>query len=85
MLKIKIFRFRVSNATSSPFSGDEKSEWFMKAKKEIWSEKKIEKTINDFIADKDIVDIKINNVDVQYHNNGRGNTIDLVYTITYKG
>ena len=84
MLKVKVFRFRVSNAASSPLKDDEYEKWFIQSKKELVSENYIEKTINKFIEDKDVVDIKINNVDVNYHNNARGNTIDLVYTIMYK-
>ena len=84
MLKVKVFRFRVSNAASGPLKGDEHEEWFIQDKKELVSEKSIEETINKFIEDKDVVDIKINNIDVRYHNNARGNTIDLVYTIMYK-
>lgn len=84
MLKVKVFRFRVSNAASSPLKDDEYDKWFIQSKKELVSEKSIEQTINKFIEDKDVVDIKINNIDVRYHNNARGNTIDLVYTIMYK-
>ena len=84
MLKVKVFRFRVSNAASSPLKGDEHEKWFIQGKNELVSEKSIEQTINKFIEDKDVMDIKINNVDVRCHNNARGNTVDLVYTIMYK-
>lgn len=84
MLKVKVFRFRVSNAASAMHDEDKSSRYFINLQKELVSEKSIEQTINKFIADRDVVDIKINNVDVNYHNNARGNTIDLVYTIMYK-
>ena len=84
MLKVKVFKFRVSNAASAMHDDDKSSAYFIKIQKELVSEKDIEETINNFIAGKDIVDIKINNIDVQYHNNARGNTVDLIYTIMYK-
>ena len=43
----------------------------------------IETIINDFIKDKKVIDIKINNIDVHYHNNGYDNRIQLVYTVIY--
>ncbi len=84
MLKIKVFKFRVSNAASAPCKGDRFDDWFLEKQCEIVSEKDIEETVNNFIASKDIVDIKINSIDVQYNNNARGNTVDLMYTIMYR-
>lgn len=43
----------------------------------------IDKEINDFIEDKNVIDIKVNTIDIRYHNNGYSNTIGLVYTILY--
>ena len=44
----------------------------------------IECEINEFCEDKEVVDIKVNTVDYNYHNNGGCNGITLVYTIMYK-
>lgn len=80
---VKIFRFEVSNSSSNPLSGDEKKSGFEKAQKRLVTMEHIEKTINSFVKDKSVHDIKINNIDEKYHNNGRANTIFLVYTIIY--
>lgn len=82
-MKIKVFKFEVSNATSSPCRGDENESWFNVKQSKLVTPERIEKIINDFCSDKSIINININNVDVQYHNNARGNTIELWYTIMY--
>ena len=83
-MKIKVFKFRVNNASSHPCSDDLQKEWYQKGIKEIASEKMIEKTVNDFIEDKNVISITVTSVDAHYHNNARGNTIDLIYTIMYQ-
>lgn len=85
---IKTFRFRVSNPASSAFADDKDTKWYKERMAEIVTEAEITKKINHYIntsiADREVVDIKITPVDVNYHNNGRGNTVDLIYTIMYK-
>lgn len=44
----------------------------------------IEDEINEFCEDKEVIDIKINTVEYNYHNNGRCNGVVLVYTVIYK-
>ena len=44
----------------------------------------IESEINEFCEDKDVIDIKVNTVEYDYHNNGGCNGVLLVYTITYR-
>ena len=44
----------------------------------------IESEVNDFCEDKEVVDIKVNTVEYDYHNNGGCNGVALVYTIMYK-
>lgn len=85
-MKVKVFRFRVSNAASSPCSEDYKKDWFKERLAELKSEKDIERIINEFLYKeaKKVLEIKVNTVDVEYHNNARGNTVDLVYTILYE-
>ena len=72
MKKIKVFRFQVCDFQT-------KTEDYEKVK----TEDTIEKTINEFIKDKSDVEIKVNTVDVKYHNNARCNTIHMIYTIVY--
>lgn len=43
----------------------------------------IDVEINEFIADKCIVDIKINDVTIHRHNNGSCDTVIRTYTIIY--
>ena len=87
MMKIKLFRFEVNNASCHLFEDDKKDCWANRLVKEeqeqLVSEEMIETIINDFIKDKKVIDIKINNIDVHYHNNGYDNRIQLVYTVIY--
>lgn len=81
---IKVFRFRVSNATNKCFTEDKEKDWYKRTIGDLVSEEQIEKRVNNFIKDKENVSISVTPVDVHYHNNGRSNTIDLIYTITYE-
>lgn len=83
MLKVKVFRFEVSNSSSAAFSDELSSAWYKSMQKLLASEEMIESTINDFIKNKNIESISVNTIDVNYHNNGRGNTVHLLYTIIY--
>jgi hypothetical protein len=83
-MKIKVFRFKVSNWTSSCSDEDKKGTRYKDKQAELATEEQIEQTINDFIKDKCDVSITVTPVDVDYHNNGRGNEIDLIYTIMYR-
>ena len=82
-MKVQLFRFRVSNAASAAFDSDRSEKWFTAKLRELDDEEYIEDTINDFIKNKKNVQITVTPVDVHYHNNGRGNTIDLIYTIMF--
>ena len=82
-MKIKVFKFEVANASSSPFADDRNSSWFSKKQARLSTPSAIEKTINKFTATVKVEDIKVSTVNVHYHNNGRGNTIELWYTILY--
>ena len=83
-MKIKVFKFEVSNGSCCEFEGDSRERWFQIAKNKLVTPEKIERTINNFCCDKEVIGISINNVDVKYHNNARGNTVELWYTIMYK-
>lgn len=85
--KIKVFKFRISNAASFPLNDDERTSWFRKVAAELKSPEDIEKTIDNWVSANDeliswkIIDITP--VTVQRHNNARGDTVDLYYTIEY--
>lgn len=83
-MKIKVFRFKVSNWSSSAFEDDKKHSDYKQAQNELVSEAQIEYVVNGFIKNKQNVSIMVTPVDVHYHNNGRGNDIELVYTIMYQ-
>lgn len=83
---VKIFEFEISNASSAPLNGDMKEPWYANERRKIVSTDEMEEIINCFIecATKRIIDIKVNIYEVRYHNNGRGNTNHIVYTIIYE-
>lgn len=83
-MKIKVFKFQVSNAAYGQSGSCESYTWYQNLKGQEVSPEQIETTINTFCQGKEIIDIKINNVDINYHNNGYSNNIELWYTIMYK-
>lgn len=83
MTKVKIFRFEVSNAASRSCDNDKNQSWYRNKLEKLDNEEYIEEYINDFIKGVNVISININTIDVGYHNNGRGNTIHLIYTIVY--
>lgn len=82
--KIKTFRFTVSNAASTNLPDDQNNKHFRELATKIATPEIIDKTINDFLAGRILVDIKSTTVDIHYHNNARGNTIDMIYTVIYR-
>ena len=80
---IKTFKFEVCNASCYPFPDDENTTWFRNQRNNIVSPDTIDDTINDFIVDKDVININIKTVEEHYHNNGRGNTVTLWVIIHY--
>ena len=83
-MKVKVFKFLVSNPASSMLAGDEKNASFRECMSQLKKPEDIENVINAFCCDKDVIGINVNEIDVKYHNNGRGNTIELWYTIIYR-
>lgn len=84
-MKVRIFKFRVSNAASSPCRQDSETEWYRQCMSELQTAECMEKTVNGFLSTVDrVLDIRVNTVGVHYHNNARGNTVDLVYTVMYE-
>lgn len=84
MIKVKIFRFRVSNASSHAFSEDVDKRWYKEKLEELDSTEWIEQVINEFCEEHNVVNIIANTIEVNKHNNARGNTVDMIYTISYK-
>lgn len=83
-MKIRVFKFEVSNASRCALSSDVGDSWYREYRNRLYSPQEIEEEINEFCSNVDVVDVKVNEVDCDYHNNGRGNTIELWYTIVYK-
>lgn len=81
--KIKTFKFEVCNVSTHIFNVDKQNMRYKDEAKKIISPDTIDKTINDFIADKDVININIKTVEEHYHNNGRGNTVALWIIIHY--
>ena len=85
MTKAKIFRFIVSNWSSHAFEDDKKKSSYRAAQDELDTPEDIEATINHFAACHLVKDVKISSVESHHHNNGRGNTVELYYTVLYEG
>lgn len=86
MVQIKVFEFEISNASSAPTRDDLSMSWYREAQKKIVSPEQIEEEINHFIDiyGAEVIDIKTNVCEVCRHNNGRGNTNKIIYTIIYR-
>lgn len=94
-MKIKVFKFEIVN-WGTKYVGKSR----MELEKEFFTIKDrdklddairridkiedIENIVNDFIKDKEIIDIKTDVIHTQYHNNGCPNTMHLIYTIIYQ-
>lgn len=85
MAKIKVFKFEVSNSVYgiSREEYNHNTSYYDKCIDRLSSLEQIEDTINSFLEDKELISLNTNTVDVNYHNNGYRNTVELVYTITY--
>ena len=83
MAKVKVFRFEVSNWSSGAFDDDKKNSYYSSAQRAIATEEQIEEIINDFAKNNIIISINTDAIQVQNHNNGRGNTVHLIYSILY--
>ena len=76
MTKIKTFTFKVS---SSMRSSTPKEEYLLY----LSNPDLIDDTINDFIKDKNVIDIKINTYTSHRHNNAGSDEVLMAYTIIY--
>ena len=72
-MKIAVFKYEASVAKWKDSGGGE-----------CINAELIEEEINEFCEDKNVVDIKVNTIDYDYHNNGGCNGIMLVYTVLYR-
>ncbi len=87
MRKVEIFKATVSNWTTAGASPSElSSRYFQQAAKQVLTPQQIEKEINHWAecGGYEIVDIKVTAVEIQQHNNGGTNTVELWYTILYE-
>ena len=82
-MKVKVFRFRVSNGAFLAFDEDKDKDWYKKELEELDSIEWAEKVINEFCEEHNVVNIITNVIEVSKHNNSRGNTVDLIYTVMY--
>lgn len=83
MIKIKTYRFKVlSNCTDNNLHMKKQNahDEYMS----LYSPDKIDNTINDFCKDKDIIDIKVNELYQQITEQSGTNIVLLQYTIIYK-
>lgn len=72
-MKVAVFKYEASKLNSLLNGGGE-----------CINSELIEREINEFCEDKNVIDIKVNTVEAVYHNNGGANGVALVYTIIYK-
>ena len=85
-MKIKVFKFEATNFTTTYSARDKQhaNDEQEAAMNRIYEPEEIEAIINDAIKDLNVVDIKVNVLHTAYHNNGRSNTMHLVYTVMYQ-
>ena len=88
MIKTKTFQFLVSHSAGNNLHRDPSIDfWTTQSDKyKIDDEKSIDKKINAWIEKEqaDVTDIKTMNYTLDRHNNGRQDTVVLVYTILYR-
>lgn len=82
--KVKIFEFELSNYALDASNSDMKLASFRDAETRLVSTDAMEDMINYFLRDKVLVDINVVPATVRTHNNGRNNTVKLIYTVVYK-
>ena len=87
MKKVEIFKTTVSNWTTAGGTPSElSSKYFQEAAKQVLTPQQIEEAINHWAecGGYEIVDIKVTTVEIQHHNNGATNTVELWYTVLYE-
>ena len=75
-MKVKVFKYLISRLGVYKGYGEKVGECI--------NEDSIEKEINEFCVDKEIIDIKTNTFTTKNHNNGGHNEVYIVYTVMYK-
>ena len=89
-MKIKIFRFQVSNPANYADEEDKRAIWYLQHKEKLCSAEKVEATLNRFLTELEesgryeVVDIKANSYTGERHNNGRADWVEMQYTIMYR-
>lgn len=82
-MRVKTFMFEVTNWSSRAFDDDKNTQSFRESKAKLKSAEEIDEEVNHFCDSVKVADIQTSVLHQQYHNNGRGNTMILVYTILY--
>lgn len=92
-MRIKTFEFRVSFAggtEQSHIRGERDYADYYKGvnngdeHRRLYTEREIDRTVNEFLESHDIIDIKVNSETVHRHNNAGCDSIIRVYTVLYK-
>lgn len=92
-MRVKTFEFLVSNWAYLEDISDSKYQdntyklnRVINHKKQIKYASDIENTINDYLNNNNVelVDMKIDTIDINYHNNAGANTIKMIYTLIVK-
>lgn len=88
MIKAKTFQFLVSNAAGNALDQDSNLEFRsnQNSKHPVKDEKAIDKKVNAWIEKEnaEVISFNVTSYAVDRHNNGRHDTIVLVYTILYR-
>lgn len=75
-MKVKVFKYLASRLGAYTDFGEKVGECI--------NEDSIEKEINTFCQDKEVIDIKTNTFTTKIHNNAGFNEAYIVYTVLYK-
>ena len=89
MTRVEILKFKVSNWASHAFTSDERGSSYRQALADMVTPNEMKRKVNEALEDIEweggvIKDIHVNELMIHQHNNGRGNMIDMVYTIVYE-
>lgn len=86
MKRIAVFKYAVSNWAKGAKDNDRGTRSYDRAIAQLCTPDEIEASINTWaeVNGYDICEVKVTPVDVEYHNNGRGNTVELWYTVVYQ-
>lgn len=84
-MKIKTFTFKISGPHGTADFGGAGcwSEKYDRKENGLTTSKEIDKTINKFVSDVDVVSISVDHQTTKHHNNGGCDDVQAIYTIIY--